>query len=206
MASDIYFYRKDRRWQKVTKVTEVTLTGSRGTYSTVTGDETTDTVTITGSSLLDGATLIFTSITGGAGLTTGTTYYLINTSGSACKLSTSPGGSAVDFTTAITAGAVSITQPDMLVWSAEFRDIFTSTTLNSLDNNSDTAYLDEGENANLATPTSKNSDEVNHLPLRQTLLARTFWKFDRGASVSPRYLYAEYQQGDQVLDTPPETV
>jgi len=53
---------------------------------------------------------------------------------------------------------------------------------------------------------TNESDEVAHQPLRQTSLARSFWKFDRGASVEPRYLYAEYLLGDQILDNPPETV
>lgn len=54
--------------------------------------------------------------------------------------------------------------------------------------------------------TSTISDEINHYPLRQTFLARTHWKFDMGASVAPRYLYAEWQTGDAVAPNPPNTI
>lgn len=50
------------------------------------------------------------------------------------------------------------------------------------------------------------SDEINHRPLRQTFLPRTHWKFDMGSSVSPRYLYAEWQTGDAVTPNPPNTI
>lgn len=50
------------------------------------------------------------------------------------------------------------------------------------------------------------SDEIDHQPLRQTFLPRTHWKFDMGSSVSPRYLYAEWQTGDAVTPNPPNTI
>lgn len=50
------------------------------------------------------------------------------------------------------------------------------------------------------------SDEVAHYPLRQTLLNRTHWKFDRGATAHPRYLYAEWLPGDAIADNPPNRV
>ena len=53
--------------------------------------------------------------------------------------------------------------------------------------------------------TASISDEKNHYPLRQTLLNRTFWLFDRGASATPRYLPAEYQEGDIIATSPPQT-
>jgi len=52
--------------------------------------------------------------------------------------------------------------------------------------------------------TSTISDEINHSPLRQTLLQKTFWLFDMGASAQPRYLPAEYQEGDIIATSPPQ--
>lgn len=49
------------------------------------------------------------------------------------------------------------------------------------------------------------SDELAHVPLRQSLLKKTHWKFDRGASVAPRYLYAVWADGDIIADNPPDT-
>jgi len=53
--------------------------------------------------------------------------------------------------------------------------------------------------------TAAVSDEITHSPLRQTLLKRTHWKFDLGASATPRYLYATWADGDIVANNPPET-
>lgn len=50
------------------------------------------------------------------------------------------------------------------------------------------------------------SDEINHYPLRQTMLPRTHWKFDMGTNVEPRYLFAEWQTGDAVTPNPPNTI
>ena len=52
--------------------------------------------------------------------------------------------------------------------------------------------------------TASVSDEINHFPLRQTLLQKTFWLFDMGASAQPRYLPAEYQEGDIIATSPPQ--
>lgn len=49
------------------------------------------------------------------------------------------------------------------------------------------------------------SDELAHVPLRQSLLKKTHWKMDRGASVTPRYLYAVWADGDIIADNPPDT-
>lgn len=50
------------------------------------------------------------------------------------------------------------------------------------------------------------SDEVAHTALRQSPLSRSFWKFDIGATATPRYLYAWVLEGDIVSNNPPETV
>lgn len=235
MAEDLYLYRKDRRWQKVSNVIEVTMTSNQTAYASVTGASATDIVTVTGATLVDGQILTLTAKTGGSGVSVGVGYYIINASGATAELSLTPGGSVVALGTDITAGAGIVSQPELRVWSSEFRDTFSSSvavdsSINQVDSlstltgtasgtvsipgvgnvvstgtstgGSPTASTDVTSTVTL----SEESDEVAHQPLRQTSLARSFWKFDRGASVEPRYLYAEYLQGDQILDNPPETL
>jgi hypothetical protein len=222
-ASDIYLYRKDRRWQKCSKVLEVFLSGSQTAYASVTGNATTNVVTITGATLANGMQATFTNIVGGSGLTANTAYYVIAASGATCQLSLTQGGSAIDFTTNITAGSVIVSNEQMRVWSSEFRDIFQTSSsgvgngaIGSSSNYStvlpgigDPDIIISAPSGTFKVQNHNNltlySDEAAHAPLRQTLLNRTFWIFDRGASVDPRYLYAEYIQGDQILDNPPET-
>lgn len=236
-ASDLYLYRKDRRWQKCSKVLEVFLSGSQTAYASVTGNATTNVVTITGATLANGMQVTFTNIVGGSGLTANTAYYVIAASGATCQLSLTQGGSAIDFTTNIVSGSVIVSNEQMRVWSSEFRDIFGNTTslfaANGLVNaggvpisslspfaasaavmpstfiGGSSGYA-SGIDCGLTVVGKSDlsasiSDEIHHFPLRQTLLNKTFWIFDRGASVDPRYLYAEYIQGDQILDNPPET-
>ena len=52
---------------------------------------------------------------------------------------------------------------------------------------------------------TSRSDELAHANLRQSLINRTHWKFDRGATALPRYLYATWLDGDIIADNPPET-
>lgn len=231
-SSDLYLYRKDRRWQKVSKVQEVSLTGGQTAYASVTGAASTNVVTITGATLVNGTLVNFTSLTGGSGLSAGVGYYVIDASGATCKLALTQGGSAIDFTTDITLGSVIVSIDEMRVWSAEFRDQFSNTTTLWPETGATPGAVApgsfvgaaaviptvfEGGGANAVTGTgglavtgttdltASVSDEIAHVPLRQSVLNRTFWKFDRGSSVSPRYLYAEYSQGDQIFDNPPET-
>jgi len=58
----------------------------------------------------------------------------------------------------------------------------------------------EVQNAQVFQP-----DDVVHYPLRQSPLEKSHWRFDRGASFAPRYLYATWQEGDIISDNPPET-
>jgi hypothetical protein len=231
-SSDLYLYRKDRRWQKVSKVQEVSLTGGQTAYASVTGVASTNVVTITGASLANGMLVNFTSLSGGSGLSAGVGYYVIDASGATCKLALTQGGSAIDFTTDITAGSVIVSIDEMRVWSSEFRDTFSDTGAswyaydsgvltswqlvdgqagvsvlpNSLDPTFFTGIVPYDKTQVVASAvTASITDEKAHVPLRQSVLNRTFWKFDRGSSVSPRYLYAEYVQGDQIFDNPPET-
>jgi hypothetical protein len=235
---NLFLYRKDRRWQKVSNVIEVTMTSNQTAYASVTGVAGTGVITITGATLVNGQILTLNSKTGGSGVSLGVGYYIIDASAATGKLSLTPGGSAVALGTDITAGSGIVSQPELSVWSSEYRDIFSNTTdlfaSVGVDSPTNIPYVGEkpfnaaaavipstfiggGTSSNL-TPNgglSVNgtsdlsvviSDEINHYPLRQTFLKKSFWKFDRGASVEPRYLYAEYMLGDQILDNPPETV
>jgi hypothetical protein len=238
MGTDIYLYRKDRRWQKASKVIEVTMTSNQTAYASVTGVASTNIVTVTGATLADGQILTLSAKTGGSGVSLGVGYYIINASGAAGQLSLTPGGSVVALGTNITAGSGIVSQPELSVWSSEYRDIFGNTTdlfaSVGVDSPSGIPYVGEnafnaaaavipstfigGGTASNLTPNGglavngtsdlsvAISDEINHHPLRQNFLKKSFWKFDRGASSIPRYLYAEYMQGDQILDNPPETV
>lgn len=219
--TDVYLIRKaaNPRSVKYSKITDVFLSGLRTAYAAVTGNAGTGVVTITGATLANGMQIIFTSLTGGSGLSTGVAYFAISSSGATCQLSLSEGGSAVALGTNITAGTVIVVGNQMRVWTSEYRDIFSSTITGP-------AYVSTGilagdgftasmpgvmtdvaltkGTADTVTPTiGTNSDEVAHSPLRQTLVNRTFWVFDRGSGETPRYLYAEYQTGDVIADNAP---
>lgn len=75
---------------------------------TATGVAATDLLTSTAHGLAAGDQIQFSSLTGGAGLSTATGYYVIATGLTAneFKLSATPGGSAIDFTTDITAATL----------------------------------------------------------------------------------------------------
>lgn len=230
-------------------VTDVFLSGSPTAYTSVTGVASTDTLTITGATLADGMAITLTSLTGGAGFTTGVGYYAVSSSGATCKLATTPGGAAIDFTTNITAGSAIVQAAPMQVWSTEYRDIFSysssvfpaegSITVTptgggvQIDSTASSAVIMQAalvpttltaetvsggysSFGSLTTNTltkglvaasvnAEPSDEVAHTPLRQTLLNRSFWIFDRGANATPRYLPAEYQEGDIIATSPPNT-
>lgn len=126
-ASTIYLIRKNRQWAKYDLIEGLTLTGAISSYSSVTGVASTDVITVAGSAIPTGTPFYFQSIAGGAGLTTGTIYWAVNSSGSTLKASLTPGGAAVDFTTDITAAVIIATADELNVWSSEFRDIFNQT-------------------------------------------------------------------------------
>ena len=75
-------------------------------FSTVTGDATTDVITATGSAFVNAQPVRFTVLAGGAGVNTTTNYYVRDVSGATFKLETSIGGGAINFTTNITAGTL----------------------------------------------------------------------------------------------------
>jgi len=217
-STDIFLCRKNGRFFKYDAVEAVSLTGSIQTYSGVTGVDSTDVVTISGATLSDGLQITFSQLTGGSNLTTGRTYFTRDSSGSTCKLAEYVGGAAVDLGSNITAGNAIIQSDDIRVWSSEFRDIFTpagiqvgalwTTTFHTMTaaTVTDVSLTSPSPPVVDGTIGTTNSDEIGHHPLRQTFLPRTHWKFDMGSSVSPRYLYAEWQTGDAVTPNPPNTI
>ena len=128
MSSDLFLYRKDRRWQKFSKIDEVILTGAQTVYQSVTGSNSSDELTIASNRLFNGDAVYFQAITGGSGLAVNVTYYVINKSGNNFQLASTVGGSALNLGSDITAGTLVQTQPDLNVWSSEYRDIFGNTT------------------------------------------------------------------------------
>lgn len=71
-----------------------------------TGVASTDIITAVGHNFTTNQYVRFLSLTGGGGLATSTNYFVRDISGDTFKVSTSSGGSAVNFTTDITAGIV----------------------------------------------------------------------------------------------------
>lgn len=223
-ATDLYLIRKNQQWVKFSAVLDVTVTGQTTPYGSITGVEATNVVTIPGLAAVDGMGVTFTSLTGGAGLSANVKYYLVSSSGSTAQLATSQGGAAIDFTTDITAGTLLVSIDELLVWSGEFRDIFSSavTVAGNLNPSSlsgpgtytgatttltlYTSAPPQVEMNQIAVTAGTASDETAHEPLRQTALKRTCWKFDYGAAATPRYGYAFVMDGDIVANNPPETV
>jgi hypothetical protein len=226
-ATDLYLIRKNQQWVKYSAVLDLTVTGQTTPYGSITGVASTDVVTIPGLTAIDGMGVTLTSLTGGAGLSTGVKYYLVNSSGSTAKLATSQGGAAINFTTDITAGTLLVSIDEILVWSGEYRDIFASAisisgSTTAGNTSSPSTYSAPGTLSSAAfvsslsgttvtstlTPTAAapQSDETAHEPLRQTALKRTCWKFDYGAAATPRYGYAFVMDGDIIANNPPETV
>lgn len=72
----------------------------------ITGTAATDVLTLTGHGLLAGDRVRFTLLTGGAGLSTGTDYYVRDVTADTFKLAATSGGIALDFTTDITAATL----------------------------------------------------------------------------------------------------
>lgn len=220
-ATDVYLIRKNQQWVKFSAVTDVTVTGQTTPYGSITGVEATNVVTIPGLAAVDGMGVTFTSLTGGAGLSANVKYYLVSSSGSTAQLATSQGGAAIDFTTDITAGTLLVSIDELLVWSGEFRDIFSSAVTVTAAASSPSSLSGPGtytgatitythvgttETNQIAVTAGTASDETAHEPLRQTALKRTCWKFDYGAAATPRYGYAFVMDGDIVANNPPETV
>lgn len=213
MASELYLIRKDGRFAKFSKVETVELTSGR-LEAVFTGYITDTTLTVTavssgtirvGMVLTSSGTIsdntIITALGTGTG---GTGTYLVSPSQTRVSATLTGSGDS----------------DSMMVWSSEFRDVgFTPTT--NIDRLTDTGYIAVGpvyanEGATIQAsaigdnpqinPVSSRArlpDNIAHEPLRQSLLFRTHWKFDRGASSAPRYLFATWERGDVIADNPP---
>lgn len=70
--------------------------------TSITGEADTELFTLTGHGLNDGTAVTFASLTGGTGLSTTTTYYVIEADDDTFQLSTSVGGTAAAFSTDVT--------------------------------------------------------------------------------------------------------
>ena len=75
-------------------------------FTTITGDASTDIITATGSAFANAQPVRFTVLAGGTGLNTTTNYFVRDVSGSTFKLETSIGGGAINFTANITSGTL----------------------------------------------------------------------------------------------------
>lgn len=223
-STTLYLIRANNlTYAKQEGIVDVYLSGGSTSYGSVSGVAATDVITIPGATINDGMQVVFTQITGGAGLTANTAYFAINSSGSTCKLAQTPGGSAINFTTTISASSVILSNSEMRTWSTSFRDIFSTTGAADCGVNPDLSVTGTIPGVGtmqagaafgvfptpadvVFTPTITNlSDEASHAPLRQTLLNTTFWIFDRGSGTTPRYIPAEYQEGDIISLNPPNT-
>lgn len=232
MPTDIYLIRKNQNFAKYKQAEEVSLTATPS-YSTagITGNATTDVLTGTVNAPAAGATVYFSSITGGSGLSANRMYTVINPSGLTFQLADTPSGSAINFTTNITAGTLVVLADDEIkVWSSEYRDTFATQGSVASESSAatfpiasqfsfpgvgsgtasttvtyNTGGIASGANTSFTPTVTVSSDEAAHAPLRQTLLKRTHWKIDLGSTVTPRYLYACWQDGDTWSTNPPDT-
>lgn len=233
MATDLFLIRKNQTFAKYSQVEGVSLTSSTtSVISGVTGTESTNTITLPVGILppVLGSIVYFSSITGGTGLATNRMYYVLAPSSSTFQLADTPSGSAINFSSNVTAATLVVLADDEIkVWSSEYRDMFA--TQGSVDGgvqstfpiasqfsfpgigagtaSTDVAYVSgiaSGADATFTPTVSVMSDEAAHAPLRQTLLKRTHWKFDMGASVTPQYLYASWQDGDTIANNAPDSL
>ena len=234
MAIDLYLIRKLGTFAPYENVESVTLTSNGiADFTGVTGVAATNIITVLNFTPQNGDAFVFTAKTGGSGLTTGTTYYFGDVSGSTFKAYTAAsGGTVVPLTTNITAGTIRVLTDDLRVWSAEFRDTFSNTTTlwpetgsfpvtvapgsfvgaaavipTAFTGGGSTGLLNSGPGGLAVEGTTdlltSVSDEIAHTPLRQTLLKRTHWRFDI-EGFGP--LYATWADGDIIATNPPNTI
>ena len=232
MAIDLYLIRKLGTFAPYENVESVTLTSNGiADFTGVTGVAATNIITVLNFTPQNGDAFVFTAKTGGSGLTTGTTYYFGDVSGSTFKAYTAAsGGTVVPLTTNIPAGPIRVLTDDLRVWSAEFRDTFSDTGApwyayesgvltkwqlvegqagvsvlpNSLEPTLFTGTIPFSDTQVAASAvTASITDEKTHTPLRQTLLKRTHWRFDI-EGFGP--LYATWADGDIIATNPPNTI
>jgi len=84
-----------------------TATAPTYTTASITGTESTNLINHSGHTFVNGDPITFTALTGGAGLTVGTTYFVVNAvAGVSYQVSATSGGAAINFTTDISSGTV----------------------------------------------------------------------------------------------------
>jgi len=174
MASDVYLFRKDRRWQKFSKIDEIVLTGDSEPDMNVWSSEYRDLFDTSTSLYSAPGSLTVTPPPQGGGSTTITT---VNSE----KLDFKAGLIPVDpLTVQTVSGTYSATAGTKIF----------------------------GTNVSVipSSVTSTTSDEVSHEDLRQSVLKKTHWRFRQANSATPTYLYATWADGDQISNEPPETV
>lgn len=88
--------------------------GSGAGQTGLTGNATTDILTLNNHGFVADQPIIFTGLTGGAGLSNATTYYARTITQNTFQVATAPGGAAINFTTNVTAGTVQMSP----VWPA----------------------------------------------------------------------------------------
>jgi len=86
-----------------TKVKSMTASGNKA----VTGAAATDIFTAAAHGYIVGDVVQFSGLTGGAGISTSVAYYVGDVTTNTFRVATTPGGTALDFTTDLTAGTVS---------------------------------------------------------------------------------------------------
>jgi hypothetical protein len=217
MASELYLIRKDGRFAKFSKVEAVELTSGM-LEAVFTGSISTNVLTVTAVS--SGTIRVGMSLTSSGTISDNTTIIAFETGTGGTgtyKVSTNQTRSSATLTG-------SGDTDSMMVWSSEYRDIGFTPTTGTTGFQDDgylavsPVYMEEGYQVSAAvsglTPTNtpqmsperaqaRVPDNISHHPLRQSLLFRTHWQFDRGASSAPRYLYATWERGDVIADNPP---
>jgi hypothetical protein len=175
MSSDLFLYRKDRRWQKFSKIDEIVLTGDSEPDLNVWSSEYRD--------LFDTSTSLY-SAPGSLTVTEPPPY---------------SGGSTVISTVnseklAFKAGLIPVDPLTVQTVSGTYYSTNSTKTF--------------GTNVSVipTSVTSTTSDEVSHVNLRQSILKRTHWRFRQANSATPTYLYATWADGDQISNNPPETL
>ncbi len=92
-----------------------------------TGVEATDIVTATGNTFADGDMVYFPSLTGGAGLVANTVYYARDVSGATLKLAAVVGGTAINFTTDISAATIRKVSSGLISGSCATAGVYVAT-------------------------------------------------------------------------------
>jgi hypothetical protein len=119
----------------------------------ITGDAGTDIITAVGHAYTANQGVRFPTLTGGSGLTAATTNYFVrDISGDTFKVSTTSGGSAVNFTTNITAGTVIAMQANVAIVN------------NSSETNSALVLTPKGTGAFIVSPRPDGSATVGGNP------------------------------------------